>query len=452
LDKDGTSKCHWIVASPCNPNNPDDCGLDQICDGDNICRIKKGESCGNSNGSYCQLRTRCVDNTCKCDSNIAQDSGTECVLKEESRELAYAPCQPSCNVSEPGCVPPCANAGRAFCQDGTSVCLEGYEADLHYKCKASIGSQCEEPESETEDKIVCARNATCFEQKCVITLDQPCFGQSSHCKTGFRCSSDYVCKVNLGFACNSTDQCFGKYVCDPTPKKCKVRVQSSCRNDIDCVTGAYCDEKESRCACNESLTSKTVTPDGRCQTLTGVPSGPSQKHGSVELCYSPETVRPDGKGNCVCRDGFELDDTTLQCKTADGVTCALDSSIPCLPGSLCDIHLNKCKRHPGSSCVISTECTTGSICDRGVCKVDLYKDCSKFTSECITGTSCDSANPCKLELKALCNYTVQPDSCPAGSVCINDSICSCDERYTKEEGFWCAPHTGRVNGKCLLGE
>jgi Na+-transporting methylmalonyl-CoA/oxaloacetate decarboxylase gamma subunit len=57
-----------------------------------------------------------------------------------------------------------------------------------------------------------------------------------------------------------------------------------------------------------------------------------------------------------------------------------------------------------------------------------------------------------VELKALCNYTVQPDSCPAGALCFNDSFCSCDERYTKQEGFWCTPHVGRVNGRCQLGE
>jgi hypothetical protein len=296
--------------------------------------------------------------------------------------------------------------------------------------------------------MICARNATCFEKKCVITLDQPCFGQSSNCKTGLRCSSDYVCKVDLGFACNTTDQCFGKYVCDPWAKKCKAKVQSSCIDIIECVAGAYCDETESRCVCNDSLTEKTVTQDGRCKTLVGLPSGPSEQ----DTCISPETVLPDGKGNCVCRDGFELDPTTLSCKIADGLPCGENPSITCLPGSLCDGYLSQCKRYPGSSCVNSTECTTGSICVRGVCKVDLNNDCSDFRYECITGTSCDAANRCKLELKALCNYTVQPDSCPAGALCINDAICTCDERYTKQEGFWCSPHAGRVNGPCLLGE
>jgi hypothetical protein len=263
-----------------------------------------------------------------------------------------------------------------------------------------------------------------------------------------RCSCDYVCKGDLGFACSTTDQCFGKYVCDPIANQCKLTVNSSCVDDIECVAGAYCDRTEDRCVNNDSLTEKTVTQDGRCTALGGLPSGPSQQ----DTCISPETVRPDEKGHCVCRDGYELDPTTLSCKIADGLPCGKNPSITCLPGSLCDSYLSMCKRHPDSPCVNSTECTTGSICDRGVCKVDLGNDCSDFNSDCIPGTACDAGNKCKLYLKAICNYTTQPDSCPAGSVCINDSVCTCDERFSKEEGFRCAPHVGRVTGGCLLGD
>jgi hypothetical protein len=84
--------------------------------------------------------------------------------------------------------------------------------------------------------------------------------------------------------------------------------------------------------------------------------------------------------------------------------------------------------------------------------VDMYKNCSEFPSQCVSGTICDAANQCKLALKASCNYTVQPDSCLAGALCINDSVCTCDERYTTDGGFACIPFVGRVNERCLLVE
>ncbi len=295
---------------------------------------------------------------CACASNVDCDNGF-CIDTPEGKHCA-TPCVDSCD--DAGFVCKLINLGSS---DKTAICVPVFMA-LCNPCKASA-----ECTSLGLDDAVC--------------VDQGADGAycGAPCSAKGDCPADYSCADVKTVEGGSTKQC--------------VRIADPGEPD-----------KAGLCPCTKTAVTKKLST--RCEVAAKDP----QSGGDV-TCAGTRSCLPSGLSDCTAPpvtaeacDGADndCDGVTDEAACDDDNPCTTDTCLPGSDGQACkyeSLHAVPCDADGNA-------CTTGDVCDTGVCKPGKAKNCDDgnpctidfcdmakgCTQTADNGAPCDDENPCSI--------------------------------------------------------
>ncbi|KAL4454000.1 hypothetical protein ABPG74_003883 [Tetrahymena malaccensis] len=345
--------------------------------------------------------------------------------------------------------------------DGKCKCPLGYyvEGDdpackkCPQQCKSCENSQecleCQDPFNNnrfthSQDKLCSCMSGYYYDGKNI-----KCQQCSKYCQKCDSQSNCLECQPNLNRAIQSNGQCqcqegfyeqnSGLPACTQCPYSCKAcdnngkctscpeqnlffRKQIGSQNNCDCIDGYYDDGKSKECQkCDEKCFS--CTQKGKCLK-----------------CLSNDSnnfsVLVDSNGNCLCKDGYYLDDS-LQCKKCPYNCKTCQNNNECLS---CNEDQNYFRKQIDKS--NKCECQQGYydkgqlMCER--CPINCLqcdmKGCTQCSQDSNRKTIQESANcECKDGYFQLPNQP-QCQKCPYNCLtCDNNGIClSCDSKSNRK--------------------
>jgi hypothetical protein len=404
--------------------------------------------------SPCGEHQDCTDNTpvsgsagydCKCQSGFNTNTDGSCSDINECAAIVD-PCK-----DKTGTV--CSNNDGGF----TCECTTGYKYDETDKMCKNI-DDCADEFKVNGTSIYCSEN--------------------SHCKDT---EGSYVCLCNSGFSENDAGDCIDEDECsDKNADDVCGRQNSTCTNtegghECGCVEGmALNGQTPEACVaidyCNP--TNVTLKPDcawtgawggcvnnyktfkGECKCNDGYQSGVDDKGRptcvDVDECKAgtgkcekenTECVNINGGFECNCKNGWEMDTTTKECKDVDECQVAVDAGTTyCSTANTECINMAGragCACKPGygikigtAGCVNKNECEMKT--DDCVAK-DPYSECKdeegSFSCPCISGYKEEKGNCTNID-------DCGGNNCPGDAECVdgvNAYSCACKAGYAKNE-------------------
>jgi hypothetical protein len=323
------------------------------------CNTADGYSCidekcqKKDRGAACGKNSECANNQCVqgycCDAATCGDGVCQ--------SCAFAGSLGLCTKVAAGKTSGTCTLG---CSDGVA---EDWSCDGTGQCKLNGSTTCSIP-------------THCVLGACVNTCST-----SVSCPTGYACTSDNTCKLDLGKVCSNDAECAKGF----------------------CVDGFCCDG-----ACSGECKTCKATP-GTCTNApanlpnrTCKPSCSSDHSQSVNaFCKADGTCDPVFT---ICDPGATCSDATQTCSsacTASPDTCPANYS--CASNNTCKLSLGQA-------------CTSGDACVQGFCVNSFCCDTSACASECDTVNNKLITHQC--DSSGKCNTTVTQD-CQATEVCQN---------------------------------
>ena len=349
------------------------------CAGKDGCENTPTDGPCNADDSICTAADTCKDGACAAGIALDCDDGNGCTKDscDKAKGCQHAndpagPCDDGLACTEgDGCVAgSCVAGALKVCNDKQACTLDGCdEATGQCNFSWTQGLPC-------DDGDACTHTDLCGESK-------GCAGVTVSCDDGDPCS---------------TDQCNKLKGCQHTV----LPSGTDCEDGVPCTEQGKC--QGGKCVPGEA---KVCTASKVCWTATCSPV--------TDECV--EAVSATGSG---CDDGDACTEgdscAGSQCQGAKA-TC--DDNKPCT-NDTCE-PLSGCKAAPRpnlSACDDGDKCTTGDLCDGGVCHAGLALECDD--SDPCTVDSCDKAKGC---VKAPAKDGIAcddgdgdtgPDTCEAG--------------------------------------
>jgi len=403
------------------------------------------------NGAFCDGPERCNGATGQCLAGADPCPGLAGCDEANDR------CTPAVCTSNPQCSDNIFCNGVEICQAGT--CVPGAPvncAGMNTACRVGVCNEAADmcttlPGNEggvCNDNNMCTGNDRCASGTCVGQGPPPNCDDGNACTTD-SCAPASGCQhVNNtgacsdGNPCTTNDTCSGGACVGGPPIDCgdgNLCTTDSCHpvlgcrhvnNSVPCNDNSVCTTND-QCSGGQCGGTAVNCNDGNpCTTDTCDAVMGCRSQNNTLTCNDGDACTVDDRcssGSCAgvpiqCATGLECDPADGACRNCrpnfdcgDGNPCTDDS---CLTGFGC-VHLSN-----NAPCNDSKACTTGDICDRGVCA-------GAPPSHCVDGDECtldscnDQTGQCVNEQLCMLYGDVRP---PAGNclVDVDDLICVLD--------------------------
>ncbi len=455
----------------CNTDGPDvfDCEDDDtLCDSYDCYDCIAGvceDRCVAPNDPLCDtVDDQCVE--CLGNSDCTVDPNRTC-------DTDYGQCVECVEDSDCGtaeicidkkCWQTCSNTGE--CQTGevcvggicTTPCSDDSECSGDMICGGS--GVCVQPcdgESDCGTGQVCSggvcTNPCTGDGNCAS--GQVCSGSGTctdGCSDDSECASNQVCSNGqCTDTCSSTGDCSGAEVCFGGT------CEDPCSGDSDCGGGQTCSGGQCQQGCQDS----SECPNGEC--VGGVCQDSctdNSQCGDCEECTNGTCQAPD---TTTCGD----------CESWDNASCSCQSY--CTTGQICDEGVCKDTCGGGATCMSCQTCTNGvcedncsncQTCVNNVCEDDCM-DCQRCENEtcvddcpgcqdCVSDVCVDNNNNCTADDCEICDDGTCRDRCPDDNmVCDSTGVCvECmldNDCVDNPSGPVCSPPTKTCKKECELG-
>ncbi len=466
-DCDDGNQCtaEMCIAGTCHYSNV---AVGTTCDDGNLCTVEdRCDQGGNCQGTG---KPTTDNNTCTVDScDLATGEVTHMPIDQQ-------PCSDNNICTENDL---CNSAGECKGTDLPTIDdQDGCTTDLCDPVTGSVthkgqnGCKPCTQDAQCDDGSDCTTEA-CVEEKCVYTYkfsDEPC-DDGNKCTENDLCDGSGTCKgSNKSF--EDSNPCTDD-ACDPKTGESKHAPLSGqpCDDKNGCTENDTCNSQGqckgsnkatndgSDCTtdgCNETTGEVTHAPIPGCKACATPTDCNDGNPCTTETCQNAKCIYTNVAATTPCSDGKKCTDGD----TCDGngvckgttITCPASAN-PCSAPGVCNEIDGKCgyaQLNDGTACDDKSPCTTGDVCQLGVCKGTLNcttpptgSACYKQVGTCVNnacaydvlvGTSCDDKNVCTTsdvcKSDASCKGTdkVCPTTCSgnlysAATVCMAPGGC-----------------------------
>lgn len=428
------------------------CAKNLVCGDDNICRVRRGDSClpqrvGNDDDDD-------DDDDKKKNKSLPCVKGTECIGSRTVKkcEKANAPGGACAIVNNPTAI--CESGlicekkvckvpkDKSCLRNGKPVeCISGTKcvgSDQRKTCRGAVGvgGPCKSPFK------VCADKLKCEARRCKLLEGESCEKRIHFCAGGLHCVGPAGLRkcyklVKVNGKCSSKNlyaQCAAGLLCSPNKKVCLIKIGGSCNgNEKSCVDEATClgPKNKRRCIVRRKVGQTCST---KPLSLLLCKIGLKCENKSCRIPVGGDCLRPDvstgsklGNNNGCVRNAQcvgSKSKKTCRIPAGPGASCDTNPSAGKICSSILKCEDGKCKIRAGHDCAkYPNACENGSTCiqhnkKRKRCKnaVPLGGKCgSKTTAPCAKGLQCDR-NRCKLPRGAECDK--KPSLCMTGLLCV----------------------------------
>ena len=344
-------------------------------------------------------------------------------------------------------------AGTACTDDGGEVC-DGNGNCVVRTCMDTMkngdetdvdcgGAEC----PPCADGLICNQASDCESANCAdnVCCDTPCDEACDVCSAAAGAATDGTCETAAQGA--DGDPSCAPYVCDGTDTTCpnSCTDPSECASGMNCVDGFCCDEACAT-ACRSCAAIDTAGSDGTCgNVMAGLdPTGDCMA--GQELCNGMGMCAKLNGQTCMmaseclsgsCVDGFCCDTACAgDCQACD----LLGSEGTCgvaLDGTMCTQNANFCD---GVEACMAGVCTSpGDPCDGADGDGDCSEQCDEAADNCegndMMGEACDDS--------LFCTVT---DTCDGNGACVGVT----DPCPGPDGDGDCAESCDEANDDCLL--
>ncbi|XP_070177821.1 uncharacterized protein [Littorina saxatilis] len=367
------------------------CHLDHVCT-NNICKIKLGSVCTESNHMHCINGTICDGGTCKLDLDGDCTGNAHLCRFEAACDTVHSKCK--WNIQQP-CIT-------------TDSCVSGTECDALNTCKRPVGGNCDSTlDCQSGSQCELATGST---KKCVCSSSGSGSCDPNKGFSGGECATGEICLASHLTCSENMCTCDAGYTVFAANFTCKVAVNFHCGTSADCNTGMECVSN----VCKFQTGQRCLPGENQCK--------PAHACGFDNVC------RLEVEADCsnhplLCKSGAMCE--AGLCKLKAGVICTVARGTECGAGTTCseikqdNITSKTCRLSPGQPCLGTnvTNCEEDSLCDKDVCKLRLDSDCvGANAGHCKSGTTCELSK-CKYEVGQAC---IDSSQCQSTAVC--DSI------------------------------
>ncbi len=442
-DHDGS--CSGVDKN-CDDNNP--CTFDKCQVTDGQCQHEPTQGAPCTDGNACTLGDACQNGACQPGGKKQCGDGNPCTL--DACDASNAACVFSatdgactdnnpCTVGDLCAKGQCVQGKLTDCADGNPCTIENCDTATG-KCavKSSVeGIACDDGQACTGGES--CKDGACLPGKPLVCDDgNPCTKDS--CDATGKC----VHVNDDGIACEDGNPCTGGDAC--TAGACKSG-KSSC----ECEKTSDCASKEDGNACNGTLFCEQVSHKCQIDLKTVVICDATKnteclswacnaKIGKCEPANAP-TGKPCEADGSACTKG----DACLAgiCEPGPAVGC--DDNNPCT-NDLCDLTGGCSYVNNQKPCTDSNPCSEIDICSKGSCFGGGPKWCDDGNP--CTQDSCDKGS-------GLCVFTGTSgggcddnNACTTGDVC-NAGVCQAKSKVVCDDGKPCtADFCNEKNGVC----
>ncbi len=402
----------------CAGANPDPC-VNYVCNAKMVCENSPksiGASCNSGTAKFCNGPETCkldTDNLLKCTAGTVKvcNDNDACTIDSCSEAL-----QGKCVYTPISGCKSCVVASD--CDDGNDCTLD--------ECKSGKCSNTAKPDNTAcDDGAFCTVNDKCLGGACMGT-PRDCSAFANACNLA-SCNEQFdICeqkpKAN-GTSCSDGLYCNGNETCQSGT--CQAGAVPVC-NDNNACTNDVCDPIQDKCVFNlknlSGLESWTVS--GSCG------DGIDNDCDGLADYADPDCRQCQNDNDCAASIG--------QCKKA-----------------VCNLVTYKCETQnlTGTYCDDSQWCTTGDICNNGVCS-GVARDCSVYGDTCNAGTCNESLDICQKSPKpdnTVCDdgqWCTVNDHCSSGT-CVSGGARSCGTGYICNESTdQCQYRQCQTNSDC----
>ncbi|XP_060570002.1 uncharacterized protein LOC132728362, partial [Ruditapes philippinarum] len=213
------------------------------------------------------------------------------------------------------------------------------------------------------------------------------------------------------------------YTCGPCPKGYKVDTENECKDVDECA--------DNEDICDQVCTNTEGSFECMCRGGYKVDSENKSKCKDINECdvalhnCTHECVNNEGGFSCQCFTGFKFDSSTWTCiETSDEGSCTDSEKKACIGTSGC----RKIDGKPECFCTVGYEldetktiCKDIDECNRGVCPHDCVNTNGSFECVCFTGYKLYGSTTCK-----ACAVPFWGDNCANKCVCTGRGADRCD--------------------------
>lgn len=458
-DRCSPQGCKGQVKSPCDDGNP--C-TDDTCSPVAGC-VHQPNAAACDDGNLCTIEDSCDGGVCVGGSKLTCDDSNPCTVDLCDAVIGCkhmdvtGPCNDGdlCTAGD-YCAGGNCQPGFGLVCDDNNVCTDEI-CDPELGCVVSPGNT-----KACEDGNPCTVFDTCNSGMCVsgtnechCTNNGGCLAYSSPCLGQMKCVSG-LCQPVFGTAVNCSGKkpvaCY-QWVCDDDQGDCVLDAlpqNVACDDGDACTNGDLCKEKGCigavvKCDDGNPCTADGCNPQKGC-VFTAV-SGPCED-GSVctknDGCVDGVCV---GGAPTLCDDGNKC--TTDSCVPASGCV-SVTNTLPCSDGDPCTI-ADQCK---GGGCVggAKIQCGDGNPCTADSCVAGVGCMFVAVGGGCDDGNACTTGDICQ---DGVC-VGGPPPQCPAGvcytTLCSQSSGCvSVWGSWACDDGDLCTVGDKCDQGKCVPG-
>uniref|UniRef100_A0A1I7TMU3 EB domain-containing protein n=1 Tax=Caenorhabditis tropicalis TaxID=1561998 RepID=A0A1I7TMU3_9PELO len=264
----------------------------------------------------------------------------------------------------------------------------------------------------------CASGYTCNNGVCCPNTSSGTCSSSGNngCLTGqVLVNGQCYNSVNIGSACQRTEQCTGGSQCQNSVCQCNsgfVNVNQQCviSNGVNCQLG-------------------TVSYNSQCITL----ASPGQSCVTSSQCIDNSVCN---NAVCTCNSNYQLvygycvPFTTGNCQNTQTLVnnqCVLYSIV-------------------GETCIANQQCVGGAICNSGTCR--CQSGATAMYGYCISSSS-SSCNSNQVSINGLCYNTVQVGgSCSFSQQCLNNAVCTNNICVSSFCNIQCSSNQVCISNQC----